>query len=270
MISGGRQARRGGLTVRLLLAGAALGLALPTAGFAVAGQSPIPAMGRAVNSAVIAFTPASIDPRLAKLLDQRRDANSRLMRFTPASAANRPERSVTVAVRVDDRLAKVMAVRDAIDVARAEPGAGAVRIAPTRFNLGIARGYHSFAPAAGKGLSERGGNDHVLLSPTPAFEVRNIQMPDLAAFKPGAAPVGKPGRLKPRIALEDSGTTGRAPKTLEGLGEQSIDVGGSYRVARNLDVTAGVRYSQDRDRITPLTDGTQDSQAVYVGTQFKF
>jgi len=35
-------------------------------------------------------------------------------------------------------------------------------------------------------------------------------------------------------------------------------------------VTAGVRYSQERDRLGPLTDGTQDSQAVYLGTQFRF
>ena len=48
------------------------------------------------------------------------------------------------------------------------------------------------------------------------------------------------------------------------------DVGGAYRVTRNLDVTAGVRYSQDRERLKPLTDGKQDSQAVYVGTQFRF
>ena len=41
-------------------------------------------------------------------------------------------------------------------------------------------------------------------------------------------------------------------------------------MTRNLDVTAGVRYSQDRDRIAPLTDAEQDGQAVYVGTQFRF
>ncbi|MFC3213373.1 hypothetical protein [Novosphingobium panipatense] len=41
-------------------------------------------------------------------------------------------------------------------------------------------------------------------------------------------------------------------------------------MTENLDVTAGVRYSQDRERLVPLTDGKQDSQAVYVGTQFKF
>ena len=41
-------------------------------------------------------------------------------------------------------------------------------------------------------------------------------------------------------------------------------------MSRNLDLTAGVRVTSDRDRLLPLTDGKQDSQAVYVGTQFRF
>ena len=49
-----------------------------------------------------------------------------------------------------------------------------------------------------------------------------------------------------------------------------MDLGGSYRLTRNFDVTAGVRYSSERDRLRPLTDGKQDSQAVYVGTKFRF
>jgi hypothetical protein len=47
-------------------------------------------------------------------------------------------------------------------------------------------------------------------------------------------------------------------------------VGGAYRVVGNLNVTAGVRLSQESDRLTPLTDGVEDSQAVYVGTQLRF
>ena len=49
-----------------------------------------------------------------------------------------------------------------------------------------------------------------------------------------------------------------------------VDVGGSFRLTRNLDVTAGVRYQQERDlRALPELD-KQDSQAVYIGTQFRF
>ena len=46
---------------------------------------------------------------------------------------------------------------------------------------------------------------------------------------------------------------------------------GSYRLTRNFDVTAGVRYTQERDRLAPVVDtAKQDSQAVYIGTQFHF
>jgi hypothetical protein len=44
----------------------------------------------------------------------------------------------------------------------------------------------------------------------------------------------------------------------------------SYQIARNLDVTGGVRYKIQRDRLEPLADQRRDSQAVYVGTAFRF
>src|SRR3546814_8538148 len=44
----------------------------------------------------------------------------------------------------------------------------------------------------------------------------------------------------------------------------SIDVGGSYSLTRNLDLTAGVRYKSehDRDRRQRIADDRHDSQAV--------
>jgi hypothetical protein len=49
----------------------------------------------------------------------------------------------------------------------------------------------------------------------------------------------------------------------------AVDVVSSYRLTKNIDVTAGVRYRSD-DRVEPLTDARRDSQAVYVGTAFRF
>jgi hypothetical protein len=49
-----------------------------------------------------------------------------------------------------------------------------------------------------------------------------------------------------------------------------LDVGGSYRLTRNLDLTAGVRYRSDRERLLRAKDERRDSQAVYVGTAFRF
>ena len=51
----------------------------------------------------------------------------------------------------------------------------------------------------------------------------------------------------------------------------SVDVGGAFSIARNVDVTGGVRYRIARDRLEVLQrDERRDSQAVYVGTAFRF
>lgn len=228
-------------------------LAVPSAGLALGSFDHEP-VSLAARGSFASFTPASIDPRLARLVSAGNTEKGRLMRFTPAGAANRPDRSVTVAIRVDDETARAISVRAAIAAAKGEPGKGAVLMTPTRYDLGIARGYRSFAQS--------------LALPT---EVRKIEMPDLASFKPGNGEAeSKPSRFNARIALEENGNAGRAPRTLEAVDAQRVDVAGSYRLTRNLDVTAGLRYSQERDRLAPLTDGTRDSQAVYVGTQFRF
>ena len=48
------------------------------------------------------------------------------------------------------------------------------------------------------------------------------------------------------------------------------EVDTTSRLTRNINVTAGVRSTSERDRLAPLSDGRKDNQAVYVGTQFKF
>ena len=249
MANRGKNQGKGGTTTALF-AMAALGLAIPSAGLAVA------AIDTGVSEAPVApfvqFTPASVDAKLAQRVAAVAQAKG--VRFTPAELATRSSRSVTVAVRVDDQTARAISVRSALKNIAGEPGKGVFKLAPTRYNLGVSRGYESFAKPF-----------------TLPDNISRLAMPDLASFKPseGTAP-DKPSRFQPRIALEERGNVGRAPNTLQGLGEQSVDVGGSYRVMRNLDLTAGVRLSQERDRLAPLTDSVQDSQAVYVGTQFRF
>ena len=61
------------------------------------------------------------------------------------------------------------------------------------------------------------------------------------------------------------------PRLIEEAPAYSIDVGGSYALTRNLAVTAGVRYKAERDRLVQQApDDRRDSQAVYVGTAFRF
>ena len=246
-IAGGK----GGIPASVALGALALA-ALPTAGLALDSLRDVSA---GAVSGDVSFTPATVDPRVAALVGET-GPSARMLRFTPAGLAEQPNRSVTVAVRVDEDVARAIQVRSAIAAAQDQvAGApGALRIASTRYSLGISRGYQSFAQPAV--IDEKLSNETI---------------PDLATFRPSPGAKPDESRFAPRIALEQRELAGSAPRTRDAAGSQSVDVGGSYRLTRNLDVTAGVRYSQDRDRLVPMPESTQkDSQAVYVGTQFRF
>ena len=266
----GDQGKAGGRALGAFAAGA-LGFGLlmhPAVGNAFSSGFDSHPVSLSARGSIGSFTPASVDPRMAARISIRRLANSPLFKFTPAASDGRANRAVTVAVRVDSETAQAVSVRQAFAVAASQPGMAAVRVVPGGFNLGVARGYESFAPRLSPKLAPR------LAQAIVAPEIKRFDMPDLAAFAAGKgknrAATGDAPRFAPRVALDETARPGRAPRTLEGQGDYSVDVGGSYRVARNLAVTAGVRYSSERDRIAPLTDATQDSQAVYVGTQFRF
>ena len=67
----------------------------------------------------------------------------------------------------------------------------------------------------------------------------------------GAGADNRAGSAAPDRARRASRPPVAAPRTFAGDAEDRVDVGGSYRLTRNLDVTAGVRYSQERDRSGP-------------------
>lgn len=235
-------------------AAVALGLFLaPTVSSAFSSGFDAAPVSLAARGGIGSFTPASVDERLASQITVRALKSGKLFRFTPAGNDTRQGRAITVAVRLDSQSARAFSVRSALAETALQPGTAAVRIAPVAFNLGMARGYASFAPSS---------------APSMLHDLQRIDMPDLAKIK-SAAP-GTPSRLAPRIEMDGRDRAGRAPRTLEGQGDYQLDLGGSYRLTRNLNVTAGVRYSPERDRLLPLTDGKQDNQAVYVGTQFRF
>jgi hypothetical protein len=242
------------LKLPVLAVSAALMLALPSASLALVTLGLETSEKGAASFDL--FTPASVDPELAARVADK--ARAKGLRFTPAGASPLSgDRTVTVAVRIDDDTAKAISVRNA---AKAVPGAGEglAALNTARFDLGTARGYQSFA---------RPVTQPVALAPG----LRDLGMPDLADFEPSRPSAeDKPSRLQPRIELEDERLAGRSVNTLDDLGAQTVDVGGSFRISSKVDVTAGVRLSQERERLGPLTDSVQDSQAVYVGTQIKF
>ncbi|HKR92044.1 hypothetical protein [Novosphingobium sp.] len=227
----------------------------------------------ALPSAVLAFSAASfsslsappnrldsLDPEgspenLARVIAMRSLAKGQPFPFTPAGTPNRTDRSVTVAVRVDPEAAKAIIVHNSSQIAQSTGEPGRLRFSPAAFNLGVSRGYQNFA------------QDLVPQAPSRPL----AEMPDIRKFslQPGA-PDNANSRFSTRLSLDEKRAAGRAPRTFAGDPAGEVDLSGAYRVTENLDVTAGVRYSQERERLSPLTDGRQDSQAVYVGTQFRF
>ena len=189
------------------------------------------------------FTPSSADPRLAALF-ARGGLESRSFRFTPSEAKS--TRAVTVAVRA--RSNRAVAVAD-----RAEPATPpTVGLAPIAYNLGVAVGWRRFALSG---------------------DVAKVDLPGQPDGGRERAEVGVSyslPRLTTRVrAGADRATTPVGPQFQGGDRSYSLDVGGSYALTRNLDVTAGVRYRSDRERIA-RADDRRDSQAVYVGTAFRF
>lgn len=244
------EATRSSLSTGLLIAGAVAVLALPSAVLAFSSRLDVAADRMATAPVSGNEAAEALGASQARSLAQVRG-----FRFTPAGTPSRPDRAVTVAVRVDPQVAREIIVQGR-RVAIAGKGAAPtpLQLAPSAFKLGVSRGYQSFAQTI-----------------VPPAEKRANEIPDLADFPSAAAPRGSTSRFAPRITLDERAPLGRAPRTFGGEGEDRVDVGGSLRLTKNLDVTAGVRYSsQDRDRLRPLTDGKQDNQAVYVGTQFRF
>lgn len=188
------------------------------------------------------FTPSASDPKLAALF-ARGGLDVSGFRFTPSETRN-GNRAVTVAVRARSSLA-------ARDSNRFIPAAPTVGLAPIAYNLGVAVGWKRFAVSG------------------------DLAKVDLA---------GAPGsREAADVALSYSASkwTGRLsasgdralPGTARAVAEPesySLDVGGSYSITRNLDLTAGMRLKTERDRMTRIDDERRDSQAVYVGTAFRF
>ena len=123
-------------------------------------------------------------------------------------------------------------------------------ITPAAYNLGVAVGWKSFAISGDVARVEKGA----LPGKVEAAQVG----------------VGYSGRkLGGRVQVAAERAEG-AQRLAGPDASYSLDVGASYSIARNLAVTGGVRYKIQRDRLQPLEDERRDSQAVYVGTAFRF
>ena len=191
------------------------------------------------------FTPAVADPRLAAEL-ARRGLPSGSFRFTPTTGSRDKSKDVKVAVR-----ARASTTAEAVRNIGGTPANAVTAITPTAYNLGVSVGWKRFA-ISGDIAKVEGG---VLPGGSEAAEV-------------GVSYTGK--KFAGRVMVGAQRNEGLTQRILSPEESYSLDVGGSYSITQNLDLTGGVRYKVERDRIEPLADERRDSQAVYIGTAFRF
>ena len=223
----------------------ALSVAVPAIGEAQRAQNRAAPPERTIGT----FTPAVRDPRLAAMLANRRvSSTDTAFRFTPAATPDERNRAVRVAVRVRPGANAPERLRTAT---LATPTASGTQITPSSYNLGVSVGWRRFA--------------------ITGDVARNT---DAAA--PGSresARIGAEYQANRRLTGRVQVGAERAEGVERIVGDDraySLDVGGSYSIARNLDVTGGVRYRVSRDRLEPLArDERRDSQAGYIGTAIR-
>ena len=226
---------------KLLAALAVSGLLL-TPAFA-SSPSKWPAAVSLSFDPISSFTPANADPKLAAALAGR-GVSLQDFKFTPAPAKGRPSQ-IRVAIRAR---ASTPAPARAMDASIP----AAVALAPTTYNLGVAVGWKRFAVAG---------------------DVAKVKDADSALGGRETAVVGVSYSLKKFTGRLAVGAERSADHPLPALrkGDNGwVDLGGSYSLSRRFALTGGVRYQIERDRMSALQDERRDSQAVYVGTAFKF
>jgi hypothetical protein len=199
-------------------------------------KSPAPTL------AMGGFTPAVADPRLAALFANR-GLSGGSFHFTPSASPN-GSKAVKVAVRA-------RAATTAEAMRGGSESAAVAGLTPTAYNLGVAVGWKQFALSGDVAKVDSG----LLPGGREAAEV-------------GLSYAGK--RFTGRLQVGAERSDGRQPRMLAQESSYSVDVGGSYSIARNLDLTGGVRYRIQHDRLERLDDERRDSQAVYIGTAFRF
>lgn len=195
----------------------------------------------ALSALVGRFTPATGEPALLERYANLSAEARRNFRFTPAMPRSE-NRAVTLVRRVTP-----MSVTSTSADGDRQPQA--IAIAPVTYRLGSAVGYTAFASNVSR---------------------ENVDISALPQASRPVDPTARPSRFGADMRLDSRSLPGSSERALDPDRAYSVDVTGSYRLSRNVDLTAGVRLQRENDRLAPLTDDRRDSQAVYVGTQFRF
>ena len=208
---------------------------------------------KAAPSWIAMFTPAGGDSVLAQKFSATQIAPNAQFPFTPASAGEGRNRTITVAARANSRLtAGAVSLRNVI--APSEVGAGkGLRLAAVDYRLTASKGWQDFAlPKA-----------HARAAKTPLSDVGK------GSFRLDES-AKKPSKFSANFKLDQNKEMTPPARGSGAAGDYKLDVGGSFSISRKIDVTAGVRYTSENDRVLPLPDNRKDSEAVYVGTKIRF
>jgi hypothetical protein len=228
-----------GIGKGVVIASLALALVPGAASAAQTQKKRAPKPATSLASSIGSFTPSAADPRFGSTFG-RGGLTSSGFRFTPSLGPG-ASRRVTVAVRAS----------------RATPSAGAVQtvsgygISPNAYNLGVAVGWKRFAVTS--------DYSKVDLGLTPGSH----ESADVALSYGGKS-------WSTRLAVAADRNFGSVSHALGAEQGVAVDFGGSYSLNSHFDVTGGVRYRVEKDRLVQLSDDRRDSQAVYIGTAFKF
>ena len=227
-----------------MLAAVAAGAMVLTPAFAATVGKKRPAAVSLSFDPVSSFTPANADPKLAAALGSH-GLPLTDFKFTPAPAKGRPSQ-VRVAIR-----ARASTPSSSEPVALASAGMQTA-LAPSTYNLGVAVGWRRFAVAGDVSKSKDinpaiGGHETAVVGLSYSLN----------------------SRLSTRVAVGAERMTSPIAALRRG-DNVSVDAGASYALSRRIAVTGGVRYNVERDRASAIQDSRRDSQAVYVGTAFKF
>lgn len=176
------------------------------------------------------FTPA--DPRFGTL----NHGTEAAFRFTPAGKPGR--RAVTVTLR-----SRIVPKTDTV---RAQTVANA-----SAYNLGVSIGWKQFALTGEVAKVDTG------MAP---FSRESADV--------GVSYLGKNWRTTLQLGADRPSND---QLSIAADSNYSVDLGGAYAISRNLALSGGVRYQLRRDRLAPVDTGSgHDSQAVYIGTAFRF
>ncbi|WP_156874067.1 hypothetical protein [Sphingorhabdus lutea] len=204
------------------------------------------------------YTPAGVDVRLAarlQELNKGKAVKNNLFPYTPAGLSIKDNGSLTVAARSlgrDYNQKGAVSVRSAIT----EVGSGnelARQFARTNFRLTAMKGATSFSA----------------ITPPLSLQKRPAALLESTTFKLDGDKNQKPSRFGSDVSLIQPRTNATSPSGHDDKTDYGVSLGGKYRLAKGVDLTAGVRYKSERDS-TVWTDPKADSEAVYVGTRIKF